>query len=75
MASFVRLRLRKKQIPAIQARRLSWNDLAQVLHEDEGAPLEGAALTREAARLRKRFQLVKERLYEMGREAGLLGEG
>jgi RNA polymerase sigma-70 factor (ECF subfamily) len=27
---------------------------------------------RRAARLRKRFQLVKERLYEMGRQAGLV---
>ena len=31
--------------------------------------------TREAARLRKRFQLVKERLYAMGRERGLLSDG
>jgi RNA polymerase sigma-70 factor (ECF subfamily) len=57
-------------------RQLSWNDLAQVLREeDEGPPLAGEALKREAARLRKRFQVVKERLYELGREAGLIGEG
>lgn len=53
-------------------RKLAWTELAQVLHEDDAAPLEGAALTREAARLRKRFQLVKEKLYEMGRRAGLV---
>ncbi len=31
------------------------------------------ALKRESARLRKRFQLVKEKLLELGREAGLVG--
>jgi RNA polymerase sigma-70 factor (ECF subfamily) len=57
-------------------RQLAWTELAQVLHDDEGAPLSGEALKREAARLRKRFQLVKERLYEMGRREGLVrGEG
>ncbi|WP_050435150.1 RNA polymerase sigma factor [Chondromyces crocatus] len=53
-------------------RQLSWIDLARVLHEDDGAPLEGDALKREAARLRKRFQLIKEKLYEMGRREGLV---
>src|SRR5207249_4636692 len=38
-------------------RRLAWTELAQVLHEHE-EPLAGDALKREAARLRKRFQLV-----------------
>ena len=45
---------------------LAWNDLARVMHEGDG-PLDGKALEREAARLRKRFQLVKERLLEMTR--------
>ena len=39
---------------------LDWNDLARVFHPEE--TLAGAALTREAARLRKRYQLLKERL-------------
>lgn len=53
-------------------RKLAWNELAQVMHEEGGAPLDDEALKREAARLRKRFQLVKERLYEMGRREGLI---
>ena len=55
-------------------RQLPWTDLAQVLHEDDAEPLAGEALKREAARLRKRFQLVKEKLYEMGRREGLVGD-
>jgi RNA polymerase sigma-70 factor (ECF subfamily) len=54
-------------------RKLAWADLARVLHEDDDQPLEGKDLEREAARLRKRFQLVKEKLYEMGRREGLVG--
>jgi RNA polymerase sigma-70 factor (ECF subfamily) len=54
-------------------RQLAWADLARVLHEDDAEPLEGKALEREAARLRKRFQLVKEKLYELGRREGLVG--
>jgi len=54
-------------------RGLSWNDLARVLHEgEEDAPLDDEALTREAARLRKRFQLVKDKLREMAKKEGLL---
>jgi len=54
-------------------RGLSWNDLARVLHEGaEDAQLDDAALTREAARLRKRFQLVKDKLREMAKKEGLL---
>jgi RNA polymerase sigma-70 factor (ECF subfamily) len=54
-------------------RNLSWNDLARVLHEgDEDAVLDDAAVTREAARLRKRFQLVKDRLRELAKKEGLL---
>ncbi|HEX8789836.1 MAG TPA: sigma-70 family RNA polymerase sigma factor [Polyangiaceae bacterium] len=55
-------------------RGLSWNDLARVLHEgeDEGAALDDAALVREAARLRKRFQIVKDKLREMAKKEGLL---
>jgi RNA polymerase sigma-70 factor (ECF subfamily) len=54
-------------------RRMSWNDLARILHEgDEGSSLDDAELAREAARLRKRFQLVKDRLREMAKKEGLL---
>ncbi len=64
-------------------RELAWNDLARIMHggeprDDGGEPGEGAcdeseeALKREAARLRKRFQLVKEKLLELGRREGLV---
>lgn len=45
-------------------KKLAWNDLATVMHDGE-APLDEQTLARESARLRKRFQLVKERLLEM----------
>jgi RNA polymerase sigma-70 factor, ECF subfamily len=41
-------------------RKLSWLDLARVLADPP--PADDEAATRQAARLRKRFQLVKERL-------------
>ncbi|UQA62932.1 RNA polymerase sigma factor [Polyangium aurulentum] len=53
-------------------RQLAWDELAVVLHGDEGPPLEGEAKKRAAARLRKRFQHLKEKLYEMGRREGLV---
>jgi len=52
-------------------RQLAWNELAHVLHEGE-EPLDAEGTKREAARLRKRFQLVKEKLHELAREAGLV---
>lgn len=52
-------------------RGLAWEDLARVMLDDPDATPE--ALKRESARLRKRFQLVKEKLLELGREAGLVG--
>jgi len=55
-------------------RQLAWNELAQVLHEGE-EPLEAEGIKRESARLRKRFQLVKEKLHELAREAGLVAGG
>jgi len=54
-------------------KRLSWNELAQILHEGD-ATLEGAELRREAARLRKRFQLAKEKLLELARREGLVDQ-
>jgi RNA polymerase sigma-70 factor (ECF subfamily) len=53
-------------------RGLSWNELAAVLHAGSPAPLGGQALVREAQRLRKRFQLLKERLFALGRQAGVV---
>jgi RNA polymerase sigma-70 factor (ECF subfamily) len=47
-------------------RNLPWLDIARVLGNEAAEP------ATESARLRKRFQLVKERLYEMGRARGLI---
>jgi RNA polymerase sigma-70 factor (ECF subfamily) len=52
-------------------RGMDWRELAAAM-ADEDALLEGADLDREAARLRKRFERIKERLRELAREAGLL---
>jgi serine/threonine-protein kinase len=51
-------------------RGMSWEDLARVSLEHE-AP-DQADVRRESARLRKRFQLVKERLRDRARAAGLV---
>jgi RNA polymerase sigma-70 factor (ECF subfamily) len=60
-------------------RDMAWDDLARVMLAGEGAAeIDESVVKREAARLRKRFQLVKEKLVERGREEGLLpgpGEG
>lgn len=52
-------------------RQLAWNELACVMNDD-AAPLQGEDLKREAARLRKRFQLVKDRLHELAVKEGLV---
>jgi RNA polymerase sigma-70 factor (ECF subfamily) len=54
-------------------REMSWNDIARVLAPEESATDDG--LTRAAARVRKRFQAVKEEIRERARAAGLLPEG
>jgi RNA polymerase sigma-70 factor (ECF subfamily) len=51
-------------------RDLAWRDIAKVMHEGDGE-LDGTALEREAAALRKRFERVKTRLRELGEKAGL----
>jgi RNA polymerase sigma-70 factor (ECF subfamily) len=48
--------------------RLSWNDIARIRFRSPS----DAALKQEAARLRKRFQLLRNRLREMARAEGLL---
>jgi RNA polymerase sigma-70 factor (ECF subfamily) len=54
-------------------RQIEWNEIAHIL-SDGAAP--GAEETRrEAARLRKRFQLLKERLRDQAQREGLLRTG
>lgn len=55
-------------------KRLEWKDLARVMLGDD-RPVTAADVSREAQRLRKRFQLLKEKLVEAGRRQGILGEG
>jgi RNA polymerase sigma-70 factor, ECF subfamily len=50
-------------------RQLAWEELARVFLE--GGEPSPEDLKRESARLRKRFQLVKEKLLALGRERGL----
>lgn len=50
-------------------KKLSFLDIARVFAEDG---TETAVLTRESARLRKRFQLARQRLLDLGRRHGLL---
>ena len=52
-------------------RALAWRDVAAILVPD-GDTLDDRALTQHAARLRKRFQLVRERLHARGKERGLI---
>jgi RNA polymerase sigma-70 factor, ECF subfamily len=52
-------------------RDLGWLELAEILLGPESDPT-SEQLKTEAARLRKRFQLVKSRLRELVEEAGLL---
>ncbi|MGO9837374.1 MAG: sigma-70 family RNA polymerase sigma factor, partial [Polyangiaceae bacterium] len=49
---------------------LSWGELARVLGEGEAPSDEG--LKREAAKLRKRFQALKEKLVEIAKREGLM---
>jgi RNA polymerase sigma-70 factor, ECF subfamily len=54
-------------------RRLDWNELARVLGDtaNDGSR-DPAWLARESARLRKRFQLVKDKLRALAKREGLL---
>jgi RNA polymerase sigma-70 factor, ECF subfamily len=53
-------------------RGLAWDELARIMLGEEPVP-SNEDLKRESARLRKRFQFVKEKLLELGRAAGLIG--
>jgi RNA polymerase sigma-70 factor, ECF subfamily len=57
-------------------RGLAWDELARVFveTESEDSELDPEALKREAARLRKRFQTVKDRLKELAKSEGLYGD-
>ena len=45
---------------------MAWEDLARVFLGDDEV-LDAAAVTRESARLRKRFQLVKQKFVALAR--------
>jgi RNA polymerase sigma-70 factor (ECF subfamily) len=51
-------------------RDMEWNDIVMVMRE--GTTSDAETVKREAARLRKRFQSVKERLRELAADEGLL---
>jgi RNA polymerase sigma-70 factor (ECF subfamily) len=55
-------------------RGLPWRELAIVLESSaqEGVELTGDALEQASARVRKRFQLVKDKLKQMAQDAGVL---
>jgi RNA polymerase sigma-70 factor (ECF subfamily) len=54
-------------------RQLAWNDLARILGQPaEDARASDASIAKEAAKLRKRFQVVKERLRDAARKDGLI---
>lgn len=53
-------------------RRLEWKELARVMLGREDVAHD--ALTRETQRLRKRFQLLKDELVELGRREGLFAQ-
>jgi RNA polymerase sigma-70 factor (ECF subfamily) len=52
-------------------RRLEWKDIARVMVYD-GSPVTDRELQAEAARLRKRYQLAKERLRKMAIDDGII---
>jgi RNA polymerase sigma-70 factor (ECF subfamily) len=54
-------------------KRLEWKDLARVMIGEDG-DVTDAGLTKESQRLRKRFQLLKEKLVEAGKREGILGD-
>lgn len=54
-------------------KRMEWKDVSSVMLGQED--VSDAVLARESQRLRKRFQLLKERLVEAGKQAGILGGG
>ena len=54
-------------------RRLDWKEIAQVMIGEDEVPAEGV-IEKEAARLRKRFQTLKEKLRQMASNANLAND-
>jgi RNA polymerase sigma-70 factor (ECF subfamily) len=52
-------------------RKLEWKEIAQVVTYD-GQPVAADVLEKEAVRLRKRYQLIKDKLRRMAEEQGLV---
>jgi RNA polymerase sigma-70 factor, ECF subfamily len=52
--------------------KLGWDEIAKVSMDEDATPID---LKREAARLRKRFQLTREKLRKLAQDRGLLGDG
>jgi len=52
-------------------RSMDFRELVVAMSE-ESTPIEDAAIDREAARLRKRFERIKDRLRAMAKDEGLL---
>ena len=53
-------------------RKLGWREIAQIMLRDGESP-DDEELAKEAARLRKRYQLAKDKLRQMAVEQGLVG--
>jgi hypothetical protein len=53
-------------------KRMEWRDIAAAMGDGD---LADAALGREAARLRKRYQLATDKLRQLARDRGLLADG
>jgi RNA polymerase sigma-70 factor, ECF subfamily len=53
-------------------RKLGWREIAQIMLRDSESP-DDEELDKEAARLRKRYQLAKDKLRQMAVEQGLVG--
>ena len=54
-------------------RKLGWKEIAQIMLR-EGETSDNDDLEREAGRLRKRYQLAKDKLRQMAVEQGLVGD-
>ncbi|MGF1466442.1 MAG: RNA polymerase sigma factor [Sandaracinaceae bacterium] len=52
------------------SQRLSWNEVARVMEDDES--LDGEALAKASSRMRQRFQKIKTRLRRFAEDEGLL---
>jgi RNA polymerase sigma-70 factor (ECF subfamily) len=55
-------------------KQLAWNEIATVMLEEKDGDAEDAEVVkRESARLRKRFEILKKKLLELGKQHGLVG--